>query len=129
MSQIVGVIEEADAGVVEAAGRARVLGEDLGDDGEAYFGGVEVERRQAPEGAPSAGDGLRPDTVLGGEEGDDGAEDRIRKVSYEIRFSAVILCPYPPPAASTGRALLLLGSRYRRLPHARVRNLGVLASL
>ena len=50
------------AGEGESAGGARVLGDYLGDSG----GGDEV--------APSAAEDLRAAAVLGGEEGDDGAE-------------------------------------------------------
>ena len=76
--------------------------------------GVDVERRGAPEGAPSAGDGLRASAVLGGEEGDDGAEDGVRKVADEIAVAVVIPCPFPWPAPVRSTGCALLGCRCRR---------------
>ena len=52
---------KSDEVEVEAAGRAGVVGEDLGDDGDALepagaeAAGVDVERRGAPERTPPAG--------------------------------------------------------------------------
>lgn len=105
---------------MEAAGGARVVGEDFGDDGEALdvvgaeiVAGVEIERRGSPEGPPSAGDRLRAGAVLGGEQGDDGAEDGIREIADEVAMGDEIgvPCPFPWPAPGgfTGGAPLGCG--------------------
>ena len=84
-----------DGGEVEAEGWARVLGEDLGDVGDAFTliagevtVGDEVEGRGAPEGSPPAGDGLRAGAILGGEQRDDGAEDGVGEGADEIEADA-----------------------------------------
>ena len=66
--------------------------------------GHEVERRhgRAPEGEPPAGERLRAGAVRGGEEGDDGAEDRIGEATDEIEIAAGVSIP--------GRCLLFFGS-------------------
>lgn len=74
----------------EAAGGARVSSEDPGDDadldllvgGEA--GVVEVERGGEPEVAPSGGERLGADGVLGGEEGDDLTEDGVGEAADAV---------------------------------------------
>jgi hypothetical protein len=85
-------VEVAESEEKESAGGTRVLSDYLGDSGgkdevgedEALGADREVERRRAPEVAPSAGEGLRAAAVLGGEDGDDGAEDIIGKAADEI---------------------------------------------
>lgn len=84
--------------------------------------GVEIERRGSPEGPPSAGDRLRAGAVLGGEQGDDGAEDGIREFADVVAVSNEIIMadeiavarpfPWPAPGGSTGCATL--GCRHRR---------------
>lgn len=75
--------------------------------------GVEIERRGSPEGPPSAGDRLRAGAVLGGEQGDDGAEDGIREIADEVAMGDEIgvPCPFPWPAPGgfTGGAPLGCG--------------------
>ena len=108
------VFVEADVVEAEAAGGARVVGEDPGDDGEALVGvgaegkgTINVERRGAPEGTPSARDGRRARAVFGGEEGDDGAEDVIGEFADEIPVADELAIPVPRPAP--------LGRGFRRL--------------
>ena len=82
---------EADAAEGEAAGRAAVRLEDPGDDGDALAllpgeaaVGVEVEWRRAPEVAPPRGEHGGPRGVLGGEEGDDAAEDLVGEDADQV---------------------------------------------
>lgn len=72
----------------EAAGGARVRGEDAGHlaegDGMGWDGmeaEVQVEGSGAPHVAPPGGEDLRASAVLGGEAGDDVAEDGERKAA------------------------------------------------
>jgi hypothetical protein len=118
---------EADAAILEPATRATVVGYDLGDDGQGLGlvgDGAEdkvyldIERRQAPEWAPPAGDGLGAGAVVGGEKGDDGSEDVVGKFADSIvvvvaeEISAAALIWWPTPGGSIGyrnrRRLLLL---------------------
>ena len=46
--------------------------------------------------APSAGEGLRAAAILGGEEGDDGAEDGVREATDEIAASLAAVAATTP---------------------------------
>ena len=63
----------------EAAGGARVRGEDAGDltQRDGVGAEVQVERSGAPDAAPPGGEDLRAAAVLGGETRDDLAEDGV----------------------------------------------------
>lgn len=111
------VAEEAGGNAKAAAG-ARVDGNDIGInaskdvlvgvDGEEVLA-VEVERRGAPDVAPPRLDDLGADGLLGGEERDDLAEDRVGEVADAV-------------GSVSGRRLLVVG-RGRRLGTGRPRSL------
>ena len=89
-------------------------GDERGGDGNAeeLDADVEVERRGAPQGTPSAGEGLRAAAVLGGEEGDDGAEDGVGELADEIGVGLVaVATPCPLPGVSMGISLVGPGRR------------------
>ena len=68
---------------------------------------VKVERGGAPEVAPPGREDLGAGAVLGGEEGDDGAEDVIGEFADEIPVADELAIPVPRPAP--------LGRGFRRL--------------
>jgi len=76
----------------EAAAGARVRGEDAGHltQRDGVGAEVQVERSGAPDVAPPGGEDLRAGAVLGGEAGDDVAEDGVGKVA-----DAVHALPFP----------------------------------
>ena len=108
---------EAEAVEGEAAGGARVFGENLGGKGDAlpFLAGeivnIEVEGRGAPQGAPPAGDELRAGAILGGEERDDFAEDGVGEAADEVEAAAPGWLLAAGPLEST---LLACGRRRRR---------------
>ncbi|CAO2186700.1 unnamed protein product [Urochloa humidicola] len=66
---------------------------------------VEVERTRAPYGAPAGGEDLRAGAVLGGEKGDDVAEDAVGEVADAVDelFHFIPLAkPSPPPPLGSG---------------------------
>ena len=116
----------AEAAEGESPGGAMMLRDYLGGGGNGDGGGedgnarelgadLEVQRRGAPQGAPSAGEGLRAAAVLGGEEGDDGAEDGVGELADKIVVGAVaVATPCPLVGPGHGRRDLLLHGRRQR---------------
>jgi hypothetical protein len=64
---------------------------------------VKVKRSGAPDVAPSGREDLCSGAFLGGEEGDDVAEDGIREVADAVGTSNPILTQSPPTPPSLGR--------------------------
>lgn len=88
----------------EAAGRARVRGEDAGHlaEGDGMEAEVQVEGSGAPHVAPQGGEGLRASAVLCGEAGDDVAEDGVRKAADVVRALPFLFCWLPPLPVGSG---------------------------